>query len=129
MTTVNVLGKNRDIYFGMPAIEYVHEKMPPDYFERLSKGEYSSKDIKITAYFVYAGLMGGAERKDESLELTFGDVYDLVEGIYVNGDEQSIIEKTANAYAESAVIKSALGKKKEEPKLTGKRSKKLPLEN
>jgi hypothetical protein len=111
-----ILGRERDIYFGMPSIEYVYQKISPDAFERIGKGEFFTKDVKVIAHFVYAGLLGGCERKDEAEDFSYGDVYEAVEQILFNGDRKNVMLAVGTAFGESQTVKwasSPSGKKKE----------------
>lgn len=105
-----LLGRERDIYFGMPAIEYVYEKIPNEAFQRLGGGEFLTKDLKVIAHFIYAGLMGGAERKDDKLDIEFADVYDEVERIMFEADTNGVMAKVGKAFSESNTVKWSLEK-------------------
>lgn len=118
-----ILGRERDIYFGMPAIEYVFEKVD---FAILTKAaeQFSTSDIKTIAHFVYGGLLGGIERRDESKDFEFGDVYSLTETLFLEGDKEDIITKTGKAFSESYAVKKLAektNKKKESVKRIGKK--------
>lgn len=100
-----IKGKIRDIYFGMPAIEYVYEKIKDHEFMRLAAGEFKTTDVKIIAHFVFAGLMGGAERKDEVPDFSYSDIYDEVEKMMFDGDTNKVIESVGIAFSESNTVK------------------------
>lgn len=101
----NILGRERDIFFGMPAIEYVFEKVDLSALQSIANGSFKTSDTKVIAHFIYAGLLGGIERKDEAKDFEFSDVYDLVERMVLDGDKDGLIEKTGRAFSESYAVK------------------------
>lgn len=107
--TIKLLGKDRDVYFGMPAVEYIYNKIDTSTLKRIGKGEFNVTDVKTIAHFVYGGLFGGCERRDERLDVAFPDVYSEVERIMLE-DEHKVLETIGQAFSESATVKY-LGKK------------------
>ena len=101
----NILGKERDIFFGMPAIEYVFEKVDLSALQSIAGGSFKTSDTKVIAHFIYAGLLGGIERKDAVKDFEFSDVYDLVEHLVLDGDKENILEKVGRAFSESYAVK------------------------
>ena len=113
---VEVLGGQRDLYYGMTVIENLDEKNCFEAIGRIGVGEYFTRDIKVIAHFVYAGLMGGCDRKDEPLEIEYGAVYQWVEQVMVEDAGQSpVFVAAGEAFAESLAVKKAFtnSKKKE----------------
>jgi hypothetical protein len=106
-----ILGRKRDIYFGMPAIEYVYEKIEPEAFTRLSSGSFQTTDVKLIAHFVFAGIKGGCELNDEREDVAFRDVYQEVEKMLLHGDEHKVIEAVGKAFSQSNTIKGMIQKK------------------
>lgn len=102
-----VLGKNRDLFFGLPALQYLFSKVDEFTFsERLAKGNVEVQDIKTLAYFIHASLLGGCERKDESPDFTFPDVYDYVSEIVLLGGGDEVLTQVAHAFSESTALKN-----------------------
>lgn len=127
--TVNVLGRERDVYFGMPAIEYVYQKIDFSVFARMENNEYQSTDLKTLTHFVYGGLYGGCELNDSAMDFGYKDVYVIVEKMAREGDPEGIMEKVSRAFAESSSNKYILSqaesvevKKKKTKKLIGEKS-------
>jgi len=116
VTKSTFLGKEHEFFFGMPAVEYVYEKIDGAAFNRLASGEFHTSDVKVIAHFVYAGLLGAADRRDEAMSLTFGDVYDGVELLLLEGDKDGVMEAVGKAFSESNTVKYYAG-----PKVKGKK--------
>lgn len=114
-----VLGRMRDIYFGMPAIEYVYEKIDATGFARMSGGEFKTTDVKTIAHFVYAGIKGGCELNDEREDVAFKDVYAEVECMLMQGDEHGVMTAVGKAFSESNSVKFLTSKPNRSKKKNG----------
>lgn len=102
--TVNLFDRQRDIYFGMPAVEYVQTNIDMEAFAKMKEG-FASTSISAIAHLIYAGLMGGAELNGEKLDVAFKQVYGYVESIMFEGDKDGVTEAVGKAFSESTTVK------------------------
>lgn len=115
LKTAQFLGHNREFYYGMPALEYIEEKGVYGAFQKIGSGSIAATDFKSIVHFVYAGLTGGCEYRDQAPDFTYSDVYAAVEELLMDGDAQGLLPACAQAFAESNTVKYLTKKVKAKP--------------
>jgi len=76
----NVLGRNRGIKFGMPAIKQIIMQMPSEEDkEKLSAEDYDFKSTALVYEMLYWGLRNNCQNKKEDPDFTREEVIDWVD--------------------------------------------------
>ena len=101
---INISGREVGLKFGLPAMRQFFEKMIDHKLVNIKSGIESYSDLGI-AHILWAGYTNAQLAKDEPIEMTFEQFYDVVEEDVLNGQIREEILTAIKVFEESKSMK------------------------